>query len=95
MKGREEQDNFADVDNLNLLVLCFHVYALLDLVSTLSMFTPLLANQFELIPEILHEPFLVNTTIGDSVMVEGVCIEVYGVVESPFEIKLAVSRFKY
>ena len=28
LKGREEQDNFVDVDNRNLLVLSFHVYAL-------------------------------------------------------------------
>ena len=59
------------------------------------MVNPFVAYQFDLLGEILHEPFLVNTSIGDSVMVEGVCIEVYGIVESPFEIKLAVSRFKY
>ena len=94
MKGREEQENSADVDNGNFLVLSFHVYALVDPGSTLSMVTPLLTNQFDLLPEILHEPFLVSTPIGDSVMAEGVCREVDDIVESPFEIKLGVIRFK-
>ena len=46
------------------------------------MVNPFVSNQFDLLPEILHEPFLVNTPIGDSVMAEGVCIEVDGIVAS-------------
>ena len=72
LKEREEQENSADVDTGNLLVLSFHVYAILDPGSTLYMVTPLLTNQFDLLPEILHEPFLVSTPIGDSVMDKGV-----------------------
>ena len=94
LKGREEQEKFAVVDNGNLLVFSFPVYALLDLVSTLSMVAPIVANQFDLLPEILHEPFLVSTPIGDIVKAEGVCREVDDIVESPFEIKLGVIRFK-
>ena len=41
-----------DVDNGNLLVFSFPVYALLDPGSTLSMVTPFMANQFDLLPEI-------------------------------------------
>ena len=66
---------------------CVCVYALLDPGSTLPMVTPLLANQFDLLPKILHESFLVSTPITDSVMDEGACIEVDGIVASPFEIK--------
>ena len=51
-------------------------------------------NKFELLPEILHELFLVSTPIGDSVMDEGVYKKVDGIVASPFEIKFGVIRFK-
>ena len=83
------------MDNGNLLVFSFPVYPLLDPGSTISMVTPFVANQFDLLPEILHEPFLVSTPIGDIVKAEGVCSEVDGILASPFEIKLRVIRFKY
>ena len=78
----------------NLLFSSFHVYALLDLGSTLSMVPPFVANQFELLPEILHEPFLVSTPIEDSGKVEELCRERDGIATSSFEIKLGVIRFK-
>ena len=53
-----------------------------------------MTDQFELLPKILHEPFLVITPIGDNVKVERVCGEVYEIVVSPFEIMLRVFRFK-
>ena len=58
------------------------------------MVTPLVANQFDLLPEILHEPFLVSTPMGDIVKAEGVCREVDVTVGSPFEIKLGIIRLK-
>ena len=58
------------------------------------MVTPFVANQFYILPEILHEPFLVSTPIGDSVKAEGICREIDGIVGSTFEIKLGVIRFK-
>ena len=82
------------MDNGNLLVSSFPVYALLDTGSTLYMVNPFVANQFDLLLEILHEPFLVSTPLGDSVKAEGVCREVDGIMSSPFEIKLGVFRFK-
>ena len=94
MKGREEQEKSTDVNNGNLLVFSFPVYALLDLGSTLSMVAPIVANQFDLLPEILHEPFLVSTPIGDNVNASGVCREVDGIVANPFEITFGVIRFK-
>ena len=94
LKGREEQENSTDVDNSNLLVFSFPVYALLDPGSTLYMVTPLVANTFDLLLEMLHKSFLVSPPIEDNVMVEGVCREVDNIVESTFEIKLGVTRFK-
>ena len=55
-----------------LHVFSFHVYALLDLGSTLYFVTPLVASKFDLLPEILHEPFLVSTPIGDIIRAERV-----------------------
>ena len=48
------------------------MYALLDPGSTLSFVTPLVANKFDLIPEILHEPFVVSTPIEDIIRAERV-----------------------
>ena len=95
LNGREELEKSTDVDNGNLFVFSFPVYALLDPGSTLYMVNPFVANQFDLLLEILHEPFLVSTPLGDSVKAEGVCREVDGIVASPFEIKLGIIRFKY
>ena len=72
------------MDNGNLLLFSFPVYALL---------TPFVANQFDLLPDILHEPFLVSTSVGDNVKAEGVSREVDGIVASPCEIKLGFIRF--
>ena len=83
------------MDNGNLLVFFFPFYALLAPGSTLFMVTPFVPNQFGLFPEILHEPFLVSTPIGDNVKDEKVCREINGIVASPFEIKLGFIRFQY
>ncbi|XP_010317241.1 uncharacterized protein [Solanum lycopersicum] len=58
LKGREEQEKSTDVLTSNLHVFSFLVYALLDPGSTLSSVTPLLATKYELLPKILHDPFL-------------------------------------
>ena len=55
-----------------LHVFSFPIYALLDPVSTMSFVTPSVASKFDLLPEILHEPFHVSTPIGDSVREERV-----------------------
>ena len=48
-----------------LNVFSFTFYTLLDPGYTLSFFTPLVANRVELLPDILHEPFLVSTPRKD------------------------------
>ena len=67
---------------------------MLDPKYTLYFVIPLVGNQFDLIPEILHELFLVSNPIWDSVKAEGVYREIDDIVASPFEIKLGVIRFK-
>lgn len=44
------------------------VYVLLDLESTLSYVTPYMAVGFGFEPEVIAEPFLVSTPVGDSVV---------------------------
>ena len=47
-----------------LHVFSFPVYALLDPGFTLYFVILLVASKFDLLPEIVHEPFLVSTPIG-------------------------------
>ena len=72
LKGREEQEKSADVLTGTLHVFSFPVDALLDPGSTLSFVTPLVAGKSVLPPEILHEPFLLSTHIGDNIRAERV-----------------------
>ncbi|XP_069143511.1 uncharacterized protein [Solanum lycopersicum] len=51
MKGREEQEKFADV----------------VIGSTLSFVNPLLALTFEILPEVLYDPIVVSTPLGKNV----------------------------
>ena len=44
-------------------VLTFDVYALLDIGKSLSFVTPYVANQFEILPEKVFEPFCVFTYV--------------------------------
>ena len=40
--------------------------------ATLSFVTPLVAKKFNILPDNLHEPFIVSTPVGESVFVERV-----------------------
>ena len=51
------------------------VYALLDPGSTLSFVTPLVAKRFDILADILHEPFIVSTPVDDSVFLERLHIQ--------------------
>ena len=51
-----------------LKVFSIDLYSLLDFSSTLSFVTPLVPKKFEILPDILHEPFLVSTLVGESVV---------------------------
>ena len=44
------------------------VYVLLDLVSTLSVVTPLVDKKFGMLPDVLIEPFLVTTSAVDLIV---------------------------
>ncbi|XP_069155776.1 uncharacterized protein [Solanum lycopersicum] len=56
LKGREEQEKSADVVTG----------------STLSFVTPLLALTFEILPEVLHDPIVVSTPLGENVRTDRV-----------------------
>ena len=56
-----------------LKILTLDVYALIDPGDTLSFVTPLVAKKFDVLPDILHEPFYVSTQVEES----GVANRVY------------------
>ena len=56
-------------------VLSFDVYPLLDPGTSLSFLTPYVANQFEILPEKLCEPFCVSTPVRESILAEKVYLD--------------------
>ena len=46
-------------------VFSLDLYALIDPDATLSFVTPLIAKRFEILLDILHEPFVVSSTLGE------------------------------
>ena len=71
-KGGQAQESGSsdcpDVVNGMLKVFSIDAYVLLDLGATLSFFTPVVAKKFDILPDIFHEPFLVSTPVGESVV---------------------------
>ena len=55
-----------------LKVITIDAYALLDPGATLSFVTPFVAKKFDILPDILHEPFIVSTPVDESVTAEKV-----------------------
>ena len=55
-----------------LQLFSFDVYALLHPGATLSFLTPLVAMKYDILPDILDEPFSVFIPVGDSVVVNRV-----------------------
>ena len=55
-----------------LKVFSIDVYALLYHSTTLSFVTPLVSKKFDILPDILHELFIVSTPVGDSVVAKRV-----------------------
>ena len=72
LKGREEQEKSVDVVTRMLQVFSTSIYDLLDPGCTLYFVTPLLALSFEILPEFLHDPIVVSTTLGDNVRTDRV-----------------------
>ena len=60
LHSRGDQENSPNVITGILKVLFIDVYALLDPGYTLSFVTPLVSNKFEILSDILHEPFIVS-----------------------------------
>ena len=55
-----------------LQVFSLNVYDLLDPGATLSFDTPLVARKFDILPDILNEPFMVTTLVGKLVVAKRV-----------------------
>ena len=53
---------------MGMLQVFFNAYALFDPGSTLYFVTPLVARKFDVLLDILIEPFLICSTMGDSVL---------------------------
>lgn len=69
---RGDQEKSLDVFNDMLQVFSVNVYALLDLVYTLSFVTLLVAMNFEVLHDVSNEPFSVSILLGDFILVKRV-----------------------
>ena len=72
LKGREEKEESADVVTGMLQVFSTSVYALLDPGSMLSFVTHVLALNFEIFPDVLHDHLVVSTPLGENVRTDRV-----------------------
>ena len=72
LKGREEQEKSANVVTGMLKVFSTSVYALINIGSTLSFVTPLLALTFEIFSKVLHDLIVVSTPLGENVRTDRV-----------------------
>ena len=68
LRSRGEQETSPHVVTGMLKVFSIDVYALLDPGATLSFFTPLVDNKFDILPDILHKLFIVSTPVGEPVV---------------------------
>ena len=57
LKSRSDQESSLDVVTDMLKLFSFDIYALLDPRATLSFVAPLVAMKFDILPDILDEPF--------------------------------------
>ena len=73
VQSRGDQESSPDVVIDMLQLFSFDVYALLDRVDIFLFVTPLVAMKLEILPDILDEPFLVSTLVGDSLVTEKFC----------------------
>ena len=67
LKGREDQRKSANVVTGMLQVLSTSVYVLLDQRSTFSFITPLFSLTFDILPEVMLDPLVVSTPLGENV----------------------------
>ena len=74
--SRGKQETSPNVVTNILKLLFINVYVSLDPSATLSFVTPLVAKKFDILPDILHDPFIVSTPVGESVVAKRV-IEIF------------------
>ena len=74
LHSRGEQETSPDVVTSMLKVFSIDVYDLLDLSATLSFDTPLVSKKFDILPDILHEPFIMSTPMNELVVAKRVYI---------------------
>ena len=72
LPSRGEKEISPDVVIDIFKVFSIDVYALLDLGDTLSFVTPLVAKKFDIFPDMLYEPFMVSSSVGESVVAKRV-----------------------
>ena len=62
--SRGEQETSPDVVIGMLNVFSINVYAFLDPSATLLFVTPLVYKKIDILPDILHEPFIISNLVG-------------------------------
>ena len=70
---RGEQNSLADVVTGLLKVISIDVSVLLNLGTTLSFFSSLIDLNFDILTDILNEPFMVSISVEESVVANRVC----------------------
>ena len=72
LRSRGEQESSPDVVTSMLRLFDIDVYALLDLGATLYFVTPLIDRMFDILPDILNEPFILTIPVRESVVLKSV-----------------------
>ena len=72
LNGRNKQGKSADMVTGMLQVISTFDFSLLDPGFTLSFLTSLLALTFEILPEVMHDPTLDSTSLGENVRIDWV-----------------------
>ena len=68
LRSRGEREGSPDVVTGMLWVFSIDVCVLFDPGATLFFVTPLIARKFDILTDILNEPFMVTTLVGESVV---------------------------
>ncbi|XP_049367976.1 uncharacterized protein LOC125832828 [Solanum verrucosum] len=70
LQSRGDQESSPNLVTGILQIFSIDVYALLDPSANLSFVTPFVAMKFEILPEVLIEPFSVSTSVADFVILD-------------------------
>ncbi|XP_070034782.1 uncharacterized protein [Nicotiana tomentosiformis] len=97
LAGQQDQESSPNVVT-RMLTICSHdAYALIDPGSTLSCITPFVAGKSSIVLEILSDPFVVSTQVGESIIARrvyrGCTVSVYGRQTSANLVKLEMLDF--